>query len=356
MNHSLMYFASRYLRGKESGVLPEGMDDSWFEALTELVLNDQDPESGYWGTDHNPVSMGITFHFIDGLFAYYSIQREDTPDITNPRRHLAVREIPNANRIVETTLAMQAVTNEKDSLAAWPRIAYNYTSDPNQGQERASLVVSNNAIALLRSCERFVDDKTRERIYESIRSSMKYILTHCVLDDGLWLQSDTHPAPSTSFYMHRILSQSHYLERKLRPNIPPPLLDVTITESGELLCQWHQPLDNDNSVRIYAAPAEVGSNKLDESHIIAIIHVSGEKMETRDPLVVASDMRQAMLKRWGSDWPRNSYQGRKSRIVNEQTLIINNQRTLSIPIDKNKNYYASAVTWYGEESLPEQIH
>lgn len=357
MNHSLMYFASRYLRGREAGVLPEGMDEAWFEALTELVLNDQDPQTGYWGSIHNPVSMGITFHFIEGLFAYYGIQREDEPETTNPMRHLAVREIPRPDRIVETTLAMQATTREDDTLAAWPRIAYNFTNTPNAGKERASLVVSNNAIALLRSCERFVDDEMRRRIYDSIRAAMKYILTHCVQDDGVWLQSDTHTNPSTASYMPRILSQAHYLERKLRPDIPSPTLETSWDDAGQLVLTWNDPQEAQNSVRIYAIPKGISPDKIDESHLIAIIHRDGDAIITRDPLVVARDMSRAMQQRWGKSWQQGSYVWKKSRIVDRPSVkIVNHAAPLTIPTTPDTDYYASALTWYGEESPLVPLH
>ncbi len=354
MNHSLMYFASRYKIGKEKGVLPEGMDDAWFEALTELVLADQDPETGYWGTNDTPRSMGITFHFLDGLFNYYGPIRSDAPERFNEQRTLAVREIPRPEAIARTTLDMQATTSDGKALAAWPRVAYNYTSDPNQGEERASLVVTNNALAILRACERFVPQETQQEIQDSMRAATRYLLEQCIRDNGLWLQSDQDAEPTTNFYMNRILDRTHYLERKIDPSLEAPEVRVVWKDKTRASLEWPTPQEGQTSLRIYAAPCEKLVKAFADEDLVAILQKDGTHIVARDPYVATRDMRVAMQDRWGKDWSSKTYLGEKSRIADKVTVLDHAEAWEWAPRD-GYCYYASAVSWYGDESVPRKI-
>lgn len=357
MNHSLMYFASRYHFGKAHDLLPQTMDEQWLAELARLVIEDQDEATGYWGTAHDPLSMGITFHFVEGLFSYYGYDRiRDSEEFRNDRRHVGVLEIPRADRIIQTTLAMQSTyTNERgeETLAGWPRIAYDYTTTPNASEQRASLAVTNNAIDLMRRCEPFVDEALRRRVYDSIRAGVHYVMTHCVQEDGVWRQEDTASAPTVNHYMPRILSASFYLERVPRPELPPPTLKVTRVADDRLSVAWLDPDGEHNSVRLFALPEGAAFDRADVSDLIGIIHRRGDKIAERDPFIVIRQMEAGAKQRWGKGWPNKVYVDEKTRKVpDDLPYTVNNEELILRGDLKNKRVYAVAATWYGEESPP----
>ncbi|MBN2311342.1 MAG: hypothetical protein JXR94_20365 [Candidatus Hydrogenedentes bacterium] len=357
LNHSLMYFASRYHYGKEAGVLPEGMDEAWLAELARLVVNDQDPATGYWGTVHTPRSMGITFHLTEGLFNYYPIRRNDREDTCNQGRHMGVLEIPRADRILETTLRMQCSVDGPDGaprLAGWPRHAYNFTDSPNAGEERCSLVVTSNAIWMMQRCERFVDEDLRRRVYASVRAAVQYVLERCVIEDGTWVQSDTETQPTSSSYMKHIIETSPYLERKVDTRMAAPLARIARDPEGNPVVQWTEPRNGENSVRVYAAPAGMAPADLNESHLVGIIQRTGHRVCEMDPLVAVRTMSDGCKRRWGSGWSsRKGYLGWKLNVRAPKPLPFTTDLEplrLDPVTTSGQRLYVSASTWYGEES------
>ncbi|MBN1554123.1 MAG: hypothetical protein JXA11_05215 [Phycisphaerae bacterium] len=358
MNHSLMYFASRYHFGRKRGLLPKGMDETWLAALAKLILDEQVPDTGYWGTRQTPRSMGITFHFVDGLFHYHSIRRYDREDSCENERSLGVKEIPRAAEIIRTTLSMQSTyTDEsgKERLAAWPRCAYNFTTEPNSTDQRASLAVTMNAVNLLRLCERFVDKPTQTKVYDSIRQAIRYVLTRCVRDDGVWLQSDTDREPTLNDYMDMLLSASHYAERKVFDSIPSPQgrVKAAATTDGVKI-DWVQPKENETSLRLYAAKPDADPKQLSEADLVGILQRRGDAWIRRDPLVVLWAMHNAAKKQWGGGLKNGSYLLVKATFA-KNLPISSHARPLRINKLGDKALYASSCTWYGEESPPVRV-
>ncbi len=358
MNHSLMYFASRYHYGRERELLPETMDEEWLSELSRLVIENQDEDTGYWGTNSHPKSMGVTFHFLEGLFAYYGYKRIcEEEEQCNPRRHLGVLEIPKARQIIETTLAMQAerrTPENNERLAAWPDSAYNFTTNPNASEQRASLAATGNAIDIIRRCERFVEAPLRQQAYHSIRASVDYVLRHCVSNDGLWSQADTDKSPTLNHHMHRILSASYYLERVPLKKLAPPSITARQTDEG-LQIEWREAQEEmQNSVRLFFVPWELDFAKAGLTHLVGILHHRGTAIFEKDPFIVIRQMDIASQNRWGEGWPSNSYTKQKNREIPADIPFSINHEELLIPqMDFSSGaLYAVAATWYGEESAP----
>lgn len=356
VNHSLMYLASRYHVGRASAVLPAGVDEAWLDQLRELVVGAQDRDTGYWGTRTRPASMGMTFHVIEGLFAYYGPRRTDRAEATNDRRHLGVARIPLADRIIGTTLSMQASRpdgDDADALAAWPRHAYDFTAAPDASRSRASLVVTGNAIELLRRSERFVGASLQHTVYGAIRAAVRYVLETCVNDDGVWRQSDIAAAPSSGGYMERILGMSHYLERRVDPSVPPPRLRVErVDDDARVRLSWLAHDARHVAVRVYSIDSSRSVDELDESDIVAIAHRTGDRPVEMDPLIAARTMGRAAARRWGRGWNRASYVGEKVNRLRADVLITRQLAAVGLSVAPNHQLYAAAVNWYGEESTP----
>jgi hypothetical protein len=350
MNHALMYFASRYHYGRANGLLPESMNEKWLEELSRLVIEDQDPDTGYWGR-----SMGVTFHYLDGLFAGPGYDRmRDGEDGGNANRHIGGEEIPRAERIIETTLSMQAQRpDDPETLAAWPQGAYNFTDAPNASRNRASLVVTGNAIDILRRCERFANESLRERVRAAVRQAVGYALDQCVDEDGAWRQSDTAANPSTSGHMPRILSASWYLERVLKPDLPAPRLAAQRGPDGSVAVAWESPEEGQNSVRLFLLDEGTPFENADSGDLCGILQRHGGKIAQCDPFVVIRKMNDGAKRRWGKGWSADSYVGKKMPRPNLPVSI--DGQSLQLPKLEGKKLWAVAATWYGEESKPVEV-
>lgn len=360
MNHGVMYLADRYNWGKQRNVLPDGMEDGWLECLAELVIGAQDPDTGYWGTKGFPLSMGMTFHITEGLFDYYGVEHPDRPSRErNSIRHMGIKEIPLADKIVETTLNMQAGYIDEDGVerkAGWPRHAYNFTENPNSEKQRGSLIVCANAMWMMRRMERFVQPPLQQKIYDSSKAAIRYILRKCVLDSGLYLQSDTdREITSGEYFMEWILDHTNYLERKIVENIPEP--EMTARKQNDvLIIEWGNPLPEQNCVRVYAASKHRKGADLNESDLVGIIHRTGHRIYEMDPLLVARKISIASKEHWGKGFEKQEgYLGWKINVLTPQNLaVVKDAAPLEIPIEdmENKKIYVSAANWYGEESNP----
>ena len=217
MNHGIMYFPMRYFQAKKAGVLPP-MEAGWLEELARLILADQDPETGYWGTATIPRSMSVTFHYTDMLFSL-GIERYDAKAVPDPRRCLA-RTMPHAEEMVKTTLKLQSRRNGK--LAAWSAAAYNFTETPDAGPSGCQLGSTMNAIRLLRLCRRFVRPELQQEIDRSIEAAFRYALTTVILPNGVYKQQDVDAVPTKSSYWPDIIAYSRYLEPRRNPELAPP--------------------------------------------------------------------------------------------------------------------------------------
>jgi hypothetical protein len=350
MNHSLMYFASRYHYGRENGLLPETMNDEWLAELARLVIEDQDAETGYWGR-----SMGVTFHFLEGLFAGPGYDRiRDEEEKGNPNRHIGDNGIPRADRIVETTLSLQAHRrDDATALAAWPRTAYNFTRNPDASRSRASLSVTGNAIDILRRCERFTDETQRERVRAAVRAAVGYVLEHCVDEDGTWRQSDVDANPTVNHHMHRILSASWYLERVPKPDLPAPDVTAVPASDGSVTVHWNSPTAEQNSVRLFLLDEGVPFSRANVTELAGILHRQGGKLAECDPFVVIRRMNDGAEQRWGKGWEKDSYIGGK--LPPRDLPVSFHGKPLQLSLPKGKRLWAVAATWYGEESRPVEI-
>ncbi|WP_411887132.1 hypothetical protein [Hydrocarboniphaga effusa] len=355
MNHGVMYLAGLYRRGLKAGVLPEGINEAWLQKLTEYVINAQDSTTGYWGSTSAPQSMGITFHFVEGLFPSRGLDRHSpSPTARQDERQLATTEIPRANQIVDTTLRMQATEPSRPAKkAGWPRVAYNFTDAPNQSQQRASLAVTGNAIELLRRAEPFVDEGRKAKIYDAISAAVLYVLRTCVQDDGVWKQSDTDPSPSNPWYMERILDKSHYLEYRHNSSVPKPNLETASTK-GTVDLRWVAPVPGQNSLRVYRWKTNADVDRFIPDNLIAIMESPSGDSRLSDPFITAWRMNRAAISRWGTGWKKGSYiLDRVSRASLEtRTTVVQPGGSFKVKIDSAETIAITAVNTYGEESEP----
>ena len=365
MNHAVLYLQSLYRNGTSHGLLPP-MGKGWLESLADILIDDQDPETGFWH-DGKSLSLGLTFHLCDMHFRYYGIPRADREDLIYPGQDLGLRRVPRAERIVRTALRQQSTwvdENGERRRAAWNRAAYGYTTDPDKSGQKCYLGSTWDAIYLLRLASRYVEADLQEEVYDAVRDAFDYVLRHMVYDDGTFRQHDTDPHPTSGEYLGGIMRDVSWLERRVLEEIAAPELDVD-TGAGGLRVTWRQPVGPQNSVRLYAVPTEAHGAAVDHSALVGIIQRRGGRAHEMDPFLAVWKIRRATAERWGGTGdlpPAESWRGRKYlpwklRQVRHPLAQSNDMAPLMLPEDttKGKVLYASAATWYGEESRPIRI-
>lgn len=342
MNHGVMYFPMRYHQAKEANALPP-MAEGWLEELGRLILADQDPATGYWGTRAIPKSMSVTFHYTDMLFSF-GVERYDAEAQPDPRRCLA-ESMPHAEAMVRTTLKLQSKKDGK--LAAWPAASYNFTENPDAGRSGCQLGSTMNAIRLLRICRRFVPPELQQEIDRSVEAAFRYALATVIMPDGVYKQQDVDAVPTRAAYWPNIIEYSRYLEPRRDATLPAPQL--TRNGDGSLVCRsWPE---RQNSIRLYAlAEGETPSN----SRLCGIISRGSEKITELDPILATRRMAEAARNNWGPRaFPSRGYMYDKVfRQPPKQLPAASGEEPLAVTVPAGKQLYAATVDWYGAESDP----
>ena len=342
MNHGIMYFPMRYHQAKAANVLPP-MEEGWLEELGRLIIADQDPETGYWGTQAIPKSMSVTFHYTDMLFSL-GVERYDAKAVPDPRRCLA-ETMPHAEQIVRTTLKLQSKKNGE--LAAWSGAAYNFTENPDASGSGCQLGSTMNAIRMLRICRRFVSPELQQEIDRSIEAAFRYALTTVILPDGVYKQQDVDKVATKSSYWPNIIEYSRYLESRCDATLPAP--ELVRNEDGTLSCRnWPE---RQNSIRLYAlAENESPAN----NRLCGIISRGDANIIELDPIVATRRMAAAARNNWGkSAFPSRGYLYDKVfRLPPKQLPTTIGEEAISVTVPAGKKLFATSVDWYGAESEP----
>ena len=362
-HHAIMYLPGMYYKGSvnkaENGqtIWPSPYDE-WINDFAQLLLEEQDPKTGYWRTTHG-LNMGLTFHYANMLFRYYSPARSDRPLRTNGSMHIGLKYIPYANNIIDSTLAMQSHT-EDGKLAAWNRSAYRYTTEPDKDDHKCDFGTTWDAIYLLRiaALNPEVDVARKAKVYDAIKASHAYLLKHNIQADGTWKLKDSDKHPTRSSYMYGIIEDTHWLEWRIDPSITSP----TVTLTGQTLtAKFTDP--QHNSVRLFAVPKDFDPAKLDETHMFGIIQKSGKLASNMDPFVGMTFIRKAGNAMWGINndmpaedhWRYQRYTYWKMRKLSDDLIVTDDNHPITLPATasgENIAIYATAVNWYGEQSPP----
>lgn len=338
-HHSIMYLPGLYYRGKDEKadngqtLWPDPQPD-WIDQFAKLLMAEQDPKTGYWRTIHG-LNMGLTFHYSNMLFRYHSPRRSDRPLRTNPTFQIGIKSIPHANHIIDTTLGMQAHTDD-GKLAAWNRSAYRFTTEPDKESSNCDFGTTWDAIYLLRIAELNpeVGQAHKDKIYQSIKTAFGYVLNHNILPDGTWKLKDTDKYPTRSSYMYGLIEDSHWLEWRIDPNLPQP--NVTLNDNT-LSVQFTDP--QINSVRVYAVPKGFDIAKLNETNMIGIIQKTGHVAAQMDPFIGQAHINQAGKAMWGistdmpspDDWRYERYFWWKLRKLSKDLQVTTDAASLQLP-------------------------
>ena len=356
MCFAVALMADWYHFGARFNLLP-ALEDGWLEGLAEVILEDQDAETGFWGYRHAPLSMAVTRHFVEGLFGAARVARADREDVPVPWLSVGAAEIPRAESIIETVLSMQSSASGSGSGrigAGWPEDAFHFAREGDGGRQKCSLAATGNAIYLIRAASRSAGGSLRARVAGSVKDALRYVLETCVLDDGLWKLSDTAPSPSAGAFLQRIINDSSYLERRFALDLPAPRISVPPVEDGKCTFTWDQPGEECVSVRIYAVPRGTPAADVNQSFLVGIIQRTGTRIVEMDPFEAVRKMRQAAAVKWGLKWPTPAqpYVQWKLGMFPDPLPVSSNAESLTVTIADiaERDVHAASTNWYGEES------
>ena len=137
MNHGLLHLADAYRLGKRLNLLPP-VEDGWLENFGKLLVEAQDPVTGYWH-DGRRLSLGATFHLLNMHFRYHELKRSDRPDIIKPGMDIGTKTVPHADEMIKQTLKQQSTWRDPQGnlrKAAWNTAAYNITNEPDKYKDK----------------------------------------------------------------------------------------------------------------------------------------------------------------------------------------------------------------------------
>lgn len=359
INHGLLHLADAYRRGKKLGLLPP-IEDGWLDNFRDLLLEAQDPVTGYWH-DGKTLSMGATFHILNMHFRYYELARSDRPDIIKPGFALT-QTVPRADEIISQTLKQQSSWVDpqgKTRKAGWNNAAYTYTLTPDKGKSRFAMGSTWDAVYLLRLAGRFAkDNERRKEIYNAVKDAYYYFTCKMVMPDGNIRLVNTSDNVSNSYA--GVLWQDFYaLERRVFKDLPASKGCVKF-ENGKAAVSA-EIADGMDAVRVYVAPQSVTPEKLNERYLVGVIHKKGENNCELDPFVLFSKCNEAALQRFGrrlytDKWPKGSYLRHKFSMVKLPLKYTVNCEPLIFNADlEGKNVFISSSNWHGEESVPVMI-
>ncbi|MBS1368861.1 MAG: hypothetical protein HPZ91_02790 [Lentisphaeria bacterium] len=350
MNHGIMYFGNRINTARKHGVLPEGMPEDYLDRMIRIIIEDQDPETGYWGTQSHPRSMSCTFHLVAELFNFGIERTDEKAEKAAGGNRCIAPYLPNPEAMVKTTLKLQSTyrKNGETRLAAWSPAAYDFTENPDSGESRGTMGTTMNAIWLMRICQQFVNPELQKQIDRSVEAALRYMLEHATTPECLWTMGDDYPAPTRPAYFQRIMEVSHYLEKRTDNTMPKPCLTVA---GDEVSCrEWPE---RQNSIRIYAVPEGFDPAKLSSPQLIGVISRGESHMIEMDPLIAVRRCRGAALRNWGKNAfsPYLHYLNRK--VVTELKPELPHavkEGSLTLRPPAGTRLAATAADWYGRES------
>ena len=103
---------------------------------------------------------------------------------------------------------------------------------------------------------------------------------------GLWREDSisANPSDSGAFFLD-LLNATSVLEHRVNPSLPAPNIEILSENEKGIRVVWKDVPKNLNSVRIYAAPANVKPQLLTEKNICCFIEREDASLRNEDPLV-----------------------------------------------------------------------
>ena len=279
--------------------LTPAFEDGWLDALRNELLARQDFATGFWTVNGIP-NLLATEAIASNCFMPNTLKRADISSAQTPwtaAGDSAVLQHPA--EIIKTLLA-----NRVEGLPAWNDF---FMQPPEFGglsrDTAASLSATTAAVKLLAQAASLLPaaDPQREEAKEAIKQAYTYAMGTFLLPSrpGLWREDSISAAPSDSgaFFLD-LLNATSALEHRVNPALPAPTIEILSEDERGIRVVWKDVPKNLNSVRIYAAPANVKPQFLTEKNICCFIEREDASLRTEDPLVATRKIADAARTEW----------------------------------------------------------
>lgn len=381
MQHGVPYLLYLYHTGtllKQSSSFEEG----WLEELRLQISGLQDENTGLWGYGGH-ADILISRLIAANNFAPRVQRRSDDPEPAETAwRAFNGGKLEHAGQIVQA-LAGSRVVSEDGRKLGWNRYAFQPvelgTARRRQFSDLGTTEAALTLLALISS--QTEDDALRQQCAQLVREAWEYVTENLVTADFLWRQNERDFVPTTGGFMLQLQNASACAEPKIVNGLADFKVEPFPEADGGMKVKWMSWGAGHAGLRIYAAPAELAPEGVNEKHLIAIINRRKDRAMQRDPLFMLMSMSAAAKARWGID-PQSAgadYLVAKLAMLRPNLAIGEGSRELIIskeqilgPVSAPSadvapdaaasqeglllKYYAAAVTAYGEMTPLKMIY
>ncbi|MBO4345647.1 MAG: hypothetical protein J5833_07820 [Victivallales bacterium] len=359
MQYALPYLVTAYNNGKLLKTLDD-FEEGWDATLAAAIKKLQDSRTGMWCVNGTP-NIFVTEQIITNCFAAKPPVRKDWTPQEEAWKGLDGMELNYSDALIATIVSAM---NPAKKGAAWNDCAFqNLLKDTEEGRAICDMTATAAAARILRYAMANASEDSANQAQEALKHAWEYVSEYMILLNGLWKNSSLDSGVTIPGFMFKFLDATDWMTIRQGADMLPVQVKTKLTTSGQMTLSW-TPDAPFVALRVFAAPTDVTVEKLNESHVVAILQPRTTSVSKMDPLLALRFLTNAAKKTWGIT-PRTDgadYLAVKYARTSQKLQYFDKTQNVkfNIPVGKRKmNVYVAAVNAYGEMSpvftLPEKI-
>ena len=359
MQYALPYLVPVFNNGKLLKTV-DNFEEGWETTLANAITKLQDSRTGMWCVNGVP-NIFVTEQIISNCFAAKPLSRKDWTSPEQTWKGLEGMELNNSNAIISTLVSSMKPAKKG---AAWNDCIFqDLLKETSEGQTACDITATAAAARILRYAMANASPENVAEAEEALKHAWEYVNEYMILLNGLWKISSRDSGITSPGFMFKFLDATDWMTFRQGEDLLPVQVKSKLTTSGQMTLSW-TPEAPYVALRVFAAPLDVPIEKLNESHLVAILQPRTTSVTSMDPIFALRFLEASAKKTWGIT-PRTdgaTYLATKlARTPQKIQQFDKNQNVkLNIPAGKRKlNVHVAAVTAYGEMSpiftLPEKV-
>ena len=368
MLHAVPYLYSLYNNGVLLKTMPD-FDKGWDDKVLNFIGSAQQPSTGLWGvkvTDKDTVEEIPNLFITDAILkntysaqapAYLDWTPPPTPWKGSPKLKLAY-----ADTIIDTIVNAQTFIMGRH--AAWNNCAFNPAlSDTIESAIVCDMGATAAAASILRYAIPNASEEAAEKANIAIARAWNYVMSSMIMRNGLWKTSSSNSFQNAQASLFDFLDATPWLSFHTSDTMPSPQALVALDAKLNLTASW-TPEAPAVALRIFVAGNDVKTDKLNETHLVAVIQPPSKSYTAKEPLILLRELVATGAKQWGISPAANgnAYLTHKLASIPKDlkvfTKLNNNKFKLKQGKTKQLIHYAT-VNAYGEMSaivtIPESV-
>jgi len=274
-------------------------ENGWTKILLDRLLRWQDLRTGLWGNGDTP-NLLITQAVANKCFSPKAIIRADQPQQATPWLAVQNSLLPNAEALAESILSSR-VQDTAGRVRGWNRFAF---QDSKLGQEqRDNISDLGSTCAAVQILAQIASQQHSPTLQKTLQNALydawEFVLQNFFSQDYLWRQNDISWAVTTPTYMLTLLNALPWLEQRIDKTLAVPQFEAREIPGEKIRVSWDGQKARYASLRIYAAPASLKTESINERHLVAILNKNSKNFFATDPLLLLGKILFAANKRWG---------------------------------------------------------